>query len=1091
MLKNLVFVQKRNTDLLIKRFLVKYKWNFVKLYPKSKGRTRGDSPYIPPTKQGKRTLFNKIYKQTAPKKSKKVTKAQKDVIYTEIFKSTDDVNKDIIRIRTIIEDKKIFGRFRITVLRDGKVLNLDRIKEKTRNGKTIIDYVYNVRKNAALIWWNTNQKYYDWLINSNTPVLQDDDKIVFMKNTRISRKLIEQSFASAGRYEHCVCSPIIELYDDKLIKLHETRKNMKVQSYERLFNNYIKKRSIANKWKTKYINGIPESKMLNFAKEIKMSIQLQTVLGDNFNSYSVPNVSYNIKFRNSRINHVEYVSGKPVCNYIDVKEMSELTTNLDNDKKVYFYRKNGPQITYVNYIDKEYKLNLSEYTEVSNTFENTIFKDDDLKIDAIKEPNKTSYLQDGMHIPGVTYYKEKEYFSNCFNNVYIPKHKNNTKSKDLIKSYFSNDMAGYFDTVKTFENYAKKLFLHKGILNIKHIDMIMAYTQFLNNKYYLKFPARLSDLRKLPIMPLIDAINLVKHNVGFYTIVDLDFSKCPINTKNHLVKLGIIDGVYASPFIWFLYDIGVKFDVTEGCWGCTTFEFEFTKQMLDKIDNIQNYARWSGKQGNINTQSSMFIKCYDDASAALIKSQYPNDDVIYWKGMTDICINNNNKTAYHRIHLLGYIAAYESIYVMMQLLLIPFNQVVKVVADGIYYEDTKPFKFMPLMIPKESTLSRQISRRERYLPTHITHTQIEANFKPNHLLSFKNGAGGSGKSRDVLTDKGNCNMLFLTTAHALANDKRQEYNIKADVIANFIIPRPYIKKIYYDIIFWDEFQLATNNQFQLARKQNPYTKFICAGDYNFKTGKPYQTHNTDDPIDISIFKNITTNYKLWRYIKKVDPIKDIIDFNIIMKLISTKNKTVNDIDSITNLLISNVKLLTNKECNIYDPITEVALNIRKLMDNDVKVSKLTNYLLKVIEPSHKINDKQLKNMYNKKDTILVSRSKCSGCKKFECKHPFKKSGNSSQFYNRLLYKKNSINKYMYLKKQKIDDSIVFNGTIIFNKIKPRISRLAYAYTIHKATGTTITQGNKLFIDTKNLYDYTLVYSAISRARSIDQIYLLV
>tara|TARA_R110000851_G_scaffold254953_1_gene407563 strand:- start:9 stop:215 length:207 start_codon:yes stop_codon:yes gene_type:complete len=64
-----------------------------------------------------------------------------------------------------------------------------------------------------------------------------------------------------------------------------------------------------------------------------------------------------------------------------------------------------------------------------------------------------------------------------------------------------------------------------------------------------------------------------------------------------------------------------------------------------------------------------------------------------------------------------------------------------------------------------------------------------------------------------------------------------------------------------------------------------------------------------------------------------------------------------------------------------------------------------------------------------------------------------------------------------------------HGEILFCDKVPKNARETYGFTIHAVQG--MTSQKKLFIDTRKLIDTKIFYTAISRAKSMDQIYFIV
>jgi hypothetical protein len=66
-----------------------------------------------------------------------------------------------------------------------------------------------------------------------------------------------------------------------------------------------------------------------------------------------------------------------------------------------------------------------------------------------------------------------------------------------------------------------------------------------------------------------------------------------------------------------------------------------------------------------------------------------------------------------------------------------------------------------------------------------------------------------------------------------------------------------------------------------------------------------------------------------------------------------------------------------------------------------------------------------------------------------------------------------------------------NGDVLLSDTKPPGSEIRHAFTVHQFQGETVDFGHKLFIDLRNNFLPQMIYTAISRAKSIEQIYLVI
>ena len=81
-----------------------------------------------------------------------------------------------------------------------------------------------------------------------------------------------------------------------------------------------------------------------------------------------------------------------------------------------------------------------------------------------------------------------------------------------------------------------------------------------------------------------------------------------------------------------------------------------------------------------------------------------------------------------------------------------------------------------------------------------------------------------------------------------------------------------------------------------------------------------------------------------------------------------------------------------------------------------------------------------------------------------------------------------LEKYKITKKFNIDDKMFYNGDIVFSKPSKGSYQLMHCFTIHSIQGETAE--NNLFIDISKRFSAHMLYTALSRAQYISQIYLV-
>ena len=144
-----------------------------------------------------------------------------------------------------------------------------------------------------------------------------------------------------------------------------------------------------------------------------------------------------------------------------------------------------------------------------------------------------------------------------------------------------------------------------------------------------------------------------------------------------------------------------------------------------------------------------------------------------------------------------------------------------------------------------------------------------------------------------------------------------------------------------------------------------------------------------------------------------------------------------------------------------DKLKELSKQIRSMIKEKVNDYKVNKYVKNIVQ---KINDEELKEMYSVNHMILARSHKV----KDRYTDMFKHMNKWYVTENTRLYK---------------------NGQVIIGDKPNTRCELRHSYTIHSIQGETAE--NKLFINMDTHYPSRLLYTAISRARYLNQIYIII
>jgi hypothetical protein len=253
--------------------------------------------------------------------------------------------------------------------------------------------------------------------------------------------------------------------------------------------------------------------------------------------------------------------------------------------------------------------------------------------------------------------------------------------------------------------------------NIKCIDQEKAYYNFQKCKYYNGFMGKITDFRKC---------NKIM-GVGLYLITNL---KCS-NKNNKLYQYNNVmnvyksNNVYPSPALQFLKDNGFTFDIVAGCYGIEKLEFEFGKEMLQKmgktpyVDEDGNfkmkgssfYALCTGMWDSRSSVSYKYIRGTEE-DAQILKNTSTNN---IWYNNGEIRIGIQKKQSNHLGHITAFILEYQRISLFMQLFEMDIKHVTNIYVDGIYYTEHK-FKLLDTFGEKDTdTYSTMLFEKNTFI----------------------------------------------------------------------------------------------------------------------------------------------------------------------------------------------------------------------------------------------------------------------------------------------------------------------------------------------------------------------------------------
>jgi hypothetical protein len=623
----------------------------------------------------------------------------------------------------------------------------------------------------------------------------------------------------------------------------------------------------------------------------------------------------------------------------------------------------------------------------------------------------------------------------------------NTPSYNLIKTYNYN--------VHTFFNIDMEI---KNDLYIE-IDAKKAFYNYSDknyNKYYRGVPSG-----SLITYKCKDDFNIDVYNefeiIGFFQVKIIDI----IDKKDHMMKFGFFIGsihTLSTSNIDLLQKY-LKFKFIYICAG-PSVHIPFTEKFLD------NFDLKTGQRLDKNDNKTPSIKGYCKFYGSLLCERSPDikikplkDDIRYYdlinhenyemyQGYDNIItVYDKNSIQYSYIHINYSIHAYTMTLLLEQMLKFDVGDIIGVKLDSIVLKNNKLYNFDENIFKlKNAKIEKMFGDNKTYNKFNSIHSyfsSLKINYDSNDDLNindiwtphneyFKkriilfNGAGGTGKTHTLLNNLNQKEILFTSIGWKLINGKKEEFN----KIIGLSIPKI--------------------------------------------TGEA-------DNIKCEKIKNNSARYIIIDEATLIK--KDYID-----KIISLYPQCfifiLGDIDDDDFYY----------QCSITDDIFKPSKNLNCQC---IKFSKTYRF---DEELNNKISDLRIfmrenyENLFNRKDLYNYVKKEFSMCFKNKEDVIFNDCDIGISEYDD--YKKdNELSLYFISKgtspKYFIKNTNIKTGQIrgqqLENKPDHKNYEMKLFSTIHSFQGLQLNHDNKIIISIKNNFDYNLLYTAISRARRLDQI----
>ena len=568
---------------------------------------------------------------------------------------------------------------------------------------------------------------------------------------------------------------------------------------------------------------------------------------------------------------------------------------------------------------------------------------------------------------------------------------------------------------------------------VNHIDMSKAYSKFKLCKFYEGFLGKITDFR----------LTKTIQGVGLYYIYDLVIPENPFEFTymnrfkkyNDILKIYQSHNIYTSFELKFLESKGCTFKILSGCWGVSPLDFEFDYDMINgKTDDGNSYyAIWTGKCDSHYLQKKTWIN--GDYNMMCMISENTTAKIEHYEN-GEICVKYDKKHNYHLGHVTAFITAYQRLNVLEQLDAIDYNNVIRVCVDGIYTKH-KVYNLKNAFREKNSILDKTFanSQGESFISN-----LIEAMAIGKHIY----------KACGTQTTDYKENIMSWVFGQERKHNKK-ELHLGAGGNGKThknLVDKGFVKVLYVS----PSWKLARNKQNEYGCKVSVWARLI-----------------TDDPEMISIVKRYSNVLLIDECSMMTESEKKTIfelygDMKIIFcgdlgYQLSSFNGKEMDCTGFDDIIQNNI----NYRCT-DSRLLELLKALRENIKNNCSVAGMNYYVTEFFRKHKKvINNDTLKSLYKVNDMILVGTN--------EVKDKYTEMFNHMEKY--------------YCKE---NNRVYSNGDIVIGAKPDCKCELRHAYTTHSIQGETA-QYN-LYIDSSKMFDTRMFYTAISRAKTLDQVFIL-
>ena len=517
--------------------------------------------------------------------------------------------------------------------------------------------------------------------------------------------------------------------------------------------------------------------------------------------------------------------------------------------------------------------------------------------------------------------------------------------------------------------------------------------------------------------------------VGLYYIYDLVIPESKFKIYNDTLKIYQSHNIYTSAELNYLqYEWKCSFKISYGCWGVKPLDFDFSDDMINGKNDDGNsyYALWTGKCDSHYLQKKTWINGDKDIANMIAENTTANIEC-YENG--EICIKYNKKHNYHLGHITAFITAYQRLNVLEQLERIDYDNIIRVCVDGIYTINKFDECICSFRIKndiKDKTLANVAG--ESYISNLIQSGYVYGDNKFTDIPEYMQWSLGDYR-------KHNNKELHIGAG---GNGKTHR-----NLIDNGLVNLMYVSPSW---------KLARNKKNEYGCNVTVWARLITEDPEMISLIKRYSNVLLIDECSMMMEEQRLKIFELYA------DMKIIFCGDLGYQLSSFNGEEMKPI-GFDEIIQNNI----NYRCK-DKKLLELLTDIRIMIGYVRPVYEINDFVYDFFKKHNRvINNETLQKLYKVDDMILVG------------------TNNVKDEYSKMF---SSIEKY-YCKE---NNRLYSNGDIIIGSKPDCKSELRHAYTTHSIQGETAHYN--LFIESSKMFDARMFYTAISRAKTLEQIYII-